>query len=629
MTFYVSTQGNDTWSGTRAEPNRRGSEGPFASLARARDAVREARAKGEPAEAQILVRGGKYFVESTLDLEPQDSGLTIQAARGEQVTLFGGRKITGWHQDDEPFWSAPVPAVGKGPWDFRMIAVNGRFCPRARFPENGFLTHLTDFKVAWMSTTGGGWQRKPTEQELTTLKYRPGDFGPGFDIHNAEVTIYHMWDESCVGLAGHDPATQTLKFSVPAGHPPGAFGVKKYVLWNVKEGMNSPGQWYLDRSAGKVVYWPMPGEAMTQAEVIAPAVESIIRLKGTKEAPVRNVALEGLTLSVTNTPLKAGGFGANAFEGALSVSHAQDCLLRGLTLVNVAGQGIKGWGCHRVRVENCETRDTGACGIKVDGTTSTISNCHVHHVGVLYPSAIGVWIGGERMEVSHNEIHHTPYTAVAAGGNGHRIEANLIYEAMEALHDGAGIYITFCKGVTVRGNMIRDINDTGGYGASAYYLDEQAEGCVVEGNLSLRVRRPSHNHMAKKNSIQGNVFLVDGDATLTFPKSSDYMLEKNIVSAAGKIRIEGVAGVTVWSKNLFHSGVGQVEGVTMKDYSAAGTATGVLGDTVVADPLFLDVAKGDYRFHPGSPALKLGIEPIDVSRAGRIMERPMSRRESP
>ncbi|GAH89093.1 unnamed protein product, partial [marine sediment metagenome] len=99
---------------------------------------------------------------------------------------------------------------------------------------------------------------------------------------------------------------------------------------------------------------------------------------------------------------------------------------------------------------------------------------------------------------------------------------------MLELHDGGGIYCFAGKNLVLRGNFIRDIPDTGGYGASAYYLDERSENCLVEGNLSLRVDRPSHNHMANKNTIRNNVFIIDGDARLTFPRSSNYVFEKNI-----------------------------------------------------------------------------------------------------
>jgi hypothetical protein len=568
------------------------------------------------------VQAGSYFLDKPLALDAGDAGLTIEAAAGAKVALYGGRRVTGWRQDGDHSWSAALPEVAAGKWDFRMLVVNGRFCKRARLPKDGFLANLNKWDVPWMSTTGGGWKRKPTPEELTTMVCKPEDLPADLDIRNAELTVYHMWDESVVGVA--KPGGATLTFSNPAGHPPGAFGVNKYVVWNVREGLTEPGQWYLDRTAGKVVYWPLPGEDMTKAEAIAPTMESIIRLQGTKEKPIRNVTLRGLTLSVTNTPLKAGGFGASAFDGALSIVHSQDCRVEGCEIVNVGGQGIKEWNSTGLRIERCHVHHTGACGIKCGGGDGVVSDCHIHDVGVAYPSAIALWGGGKEgkgWQFVHNEIHDCPYSAIACGGDDHRIESNLIYHAMQELHDGAGIYITFCKRIVLRGNFIRDIADTGGYGASAYYLDEQAEDCLVEGNLSLRVSRPSHNHMAKKNTVRNNVFLTDGDLTITFPKSADYTLERNVLVAKGKISSTNPAGIAAFRSNVLFSEKGEYSAEILDSYRKTGTeALKEQGGSAFADPLLVEFEKGKVRFAPGSPALKLGIAPIDVSGAGRRRE---------
>ena len=612
-TFYVAPNGSNSWSGRKHKPNANRTDGPFATLDAACAATRKADIK---LPRRIVIGEGRYFLNKTLALTDKDAGLTIEAAPDAKVSLYGGREVTSWKKDGEKFYSAALPDVKEGKWDFRALVVNGRFCRRARLPEKGFFTHESTFNVPWMTSTGGGWKRKPTNEELTQLKYKPEDLDSQLDIKNVEITVYHMWDESLVGISAMDTKTHTLTFGNPSGHPPGAFGVKKYVVWNVREGLTKPGQWYLDRTAGKVVYWPLPGEDMSKAEVFAPTIESIIQIKGTKNKPAKNITIRGLVLSVTTTPLKAGGFGAGRFDGAVSISSGQNCRLLDLEIVNVGGQGIKVSGSN-LRIENCHVHHTGACGIKFSGAGSIVTNNYIHDIGLTYPSAIGLQGGGKDNEVSHNEIHDTPYTAINWGGERNRIENNLIYRAMLELHDGGGIYCFAGKGLVLRGNFIRDIPDTGGYGSSAYYLDERSENCIVEGNLSIRVGRPTHNHMAKNNTIRNNVFICDEDARFTFPRSSDFVFERNIVYAKGTIVFDNTSAITTFKDNILYSTEGKVQGNKMSRYSRTGSEQLQPGNNLFADPLLVEFEKGKASFAAQSPAARLGIKPIDVSNAGR------------
>ena len=611
--FFVAVNGNDSWSGRLSNPNAERTDGPFATL---RAACRAARRLGTGQSRQIAVQAGQYFFDEPLVLDHRDTGLTIEPAPRANVCLYGGRKIGGWKKDGRKFYSIALPGVKERQWDFRALIVNGRFCRRARLPEKGFFKHENRFDVRWMSTTGGGWQRKPTRQELTTLKYRPGDIGPWLDVHNAEITIYHMWDESLVGLKAMDNDSRTLTFAKPSGHPPGAFGVNKYVIWNIREGMTQPGQWYLDRTAGKLVYWPLPGEDMTEAEVVAPTIESIVRIQGTKESPVEDITLRGLTLSVTTTPLETGGFGAGRYDGAVSVTFAENCRLIGLDIVNVGGQGIKASG-NNLHIERCHVHHAGACGIRCRGTGCIVTDNHIHDIGLLYPSAIALQGGGKDCRISHNEIHDCTYTAINCGGERNLIEHNLIYRAMQELHDGGGIYCFAGKDLVLRGNFIRDIIDTGGYGASAYYLDERSENCLVEGNLSVGVVRPSHNHMAHNNTIRNNVFISSADARITFPKSSDYTFERNVIHAKGKIVFENPDAVTALRRNVLFSAEGIVRSRKLKGYSRVGDGMLEAGrDNVLTDPILVQYNDGQVIYADDSPTLRLGIKPIDVSGAG-------------
>ena len=586
-------------------------------------AVAKARQYGAGTRRSLLVGDGTHYLEEPLVLDHRDNGLTLAAEPGTRPVLTGGRPLANWRPDGPSFWSADVPETREGAWDFRILIVNGRFCPRARRPESGCFEHHATWDVPWMSTTGGGWKRKPTREELTALVYDPNDLGPGLDLRNAELTLYHMWDESLVGVAALDGKTHTLTLSSPAGHPPGAFGVRRYVVWNVREGLTKPGQWYLDRTRGKVVYWPLPGEDMATAHAIAPTTEAILRLEGTEEKAIREIAIRGLTLSVSNTPLRAGGFGGIGHPGALEINFAHDSLIHGLTITNVGGHGIKEVASQGLRIERCHIHTTGAGGILFGQGDKVVQDNHIHHIGLLYPSAIGVFGRSERVQahlagrpgpdtdglgeegrrrIAHNEIHDTPYTAIACTGNGYRIESNLIYRAMQQLEDGAAIYICLCKGIVLRGNFVRDLPSLEGCRASAYYLDEQSEHCVVEGNLSVGVACPSHNHMARNNTIRGNVFLHAGDLTLSLVKSTDYVLEHNIVQAEGSITLKDADAIARMTGNVL--------------FSRTRSVSGLKGDDAIEDPRIRHDGEGRIVMETGSPTRALGIAPLDVSDAG-------------
>lgn len=525
---------------------------PTGSLEAARDAARKAGAGPH----RIVIQPGDYFVAKTVELDARDNGLTIEAAEAGKVTIYGGKLVTGWRRDGEKFWYADVP----GDWEFRALVVNGQMPERARLPETGTFIHQSKFDVHWLSSVGGGWERKPTEEELTTMVYDPKDVPASLAVRNAEVRVYHMWDESLIGVARNDTEHYALKFATPAAHPAGAFGVKKYVIFNTREGMTKPGQWYLDRTAGRLVYWPLPGEDMTKAKVVAPVLEKIIKMTG-----VTNITLRGFSLQATTTPLKPGGFGAFAFDGALDVTRAKQCVFEKLDIGNVGGQGIAARQLDDSRITDCQIHHTGACGIKADGAATQIARNHIHHIGMYHPSAVALSAshylkpGSEKgFHLYRNEIHDTPYSGIIGGGGGHLIEENLIYRVMRELQDGGAIYGGIRNSI-LRGNIVRDVVKMGdGYGVSSYYLDEGARDCIVERNVSIGVERPTHNHIATGLIIRDNVFIAETNMSLSFQRSSGCTFSGNTLFAPGKITLSQPNAVKLWTNNVaFYGGTNQ------------------------------------------------------------------------
>lgn len=550
--FYVAADGKAENPGTR--------ERPLATLEAARDAARKAGAGPH----RIVVLPGDYFLEKALVLDARDKGLIIEAGEGGAATLHGGKPVTGWRRDGEKFWCADLPGVKEGTWDFRALVVNGRMPGRARMPEAGTFTHKSEFNVRWLSSVAGGWERPATPEETTTLLYDPKDVPASLEAKNAEVRVYHMWDESLVGVATNDTARHVLIFSTPSKSPPGAFGVKKHVIWNTREGMTRPGQWYLDRAAGKVVYWPLPGEDMAKAKVIAPTMERVIGIAGTQKAPAEAITIRGLCVQATTTPLKPGGFGAYAFDGAVAMEWARGCALEGLEICNVGGQGVVAKQLDHSRIADCHIHHTGACAIKADGKASQIARNHIHDVGVYHPSAIALSAThpqkGEKEKGFHvyrNEVHDTPYSGIVGSGGDHLIEENLIYRVMREMHDGGAIYGGMRNSI-LRGNMVRDVVKIGeGYGVSSYYLDEGARDCVVERNVSVGVERPTHNHITRDLVIRDNVFIAETNMTLSFQRSAGCTFERNTLFVPGKITISQPGAIRCWTNNVvFREGFG-------------------------------------------------------------------------
>ena len=126
--FYVAPGGSDAGPGTKARP--------FATLERARDAARQARAGGQQAQpARVVVRGGVSYLAAPLQLGPEDSNLTIEGAPGESAVISGGRRVTGWKPWKGKILQADLSSLGLPDLNVRELYYEGKMMPWARVPN--------------------------------------------------------------------------------------------------------------------------------------------------------------------------------------------------------------------------------------------------------------------------------------------------------------------------------------------------------------------------------------------------------------------------------------------------------------------------------------------------------------
>lgn len=651
--FYVAKNGNDAWSGRLAVPNRQRTDGPFATLARAQQAVRELRRKGNLTRPiVVMVRKGVHYLNEPLVFTPEDSGTaqspTVYAAYpGEKPILSGGVVLSGWKVNAQGHWEVNLPKVASGEWNFIQLWVNGERRYRPRLPQNGYFT------IAETVQPPAG---KPGYDRF---RFHEGDLREDwYNLQDVEVVAVQQWTMARLRIAQVDTASRTVIFTGTTSHRKYWSALQqghRYLVENVREALSEPGEWYLDRRTGTLTYIPKPGETPNKALVIAPNLNRLVDLRGDVAGKrwVQYLTFRGLTFAHTNwvTPPQGYSFAQAevALGGTVSAQGARDCTFEDCRVTHVGEYAFDfGQGCKRNRVERCEMTDLGAGGIKI-GTMNippdedqvvshhVVRDNLIAHGGRLHPAAVGVWIGQSPYNtIEHNEICDLYYTGVSVGwtwGYGqalahhNTVAYNHIHHIGQGvLSDMGGIYtLGFHDGTVLHHNRIHDVQSLT-YGGWGIYFDEGTTHIRAENNVVYRTKTGGfHQHYGRENRVVNNIFAYarEGQIQRTRPEPHlSFTFERNIVIWKEGPLLHGNWGDEQYKLdyNLYwHEGGGEVRFAnwSLDEWRARGQDV----HSLIADPLFVNPEKGDFRLRSGSPALKLGFKPIDLSRTGRLTNR--------
>jgi len=497
---------------------------PGSDLAKARDAVRKLVAEGLKAHVTVLLKGGTYELPETLAFGPEDSGteqfsITYAAVPGERVIVSGCRRIAGWKKGEGETWTAEVAGVKDGKWYFHQLWVNGRRAIRARTPNADAAQPCWQLKGASLAK----------ELKSHTYTFGAGQLKEWKNLTDVEAVVYGNWEITRKRFEKADPAAGVAQMLGPHARPHDAIaagGGRWFYLENAAEFLDQPGEWYLDRQTGVLTYWPRPGEDLTKAEVIAPALTRLVEVKGTPERPVRNLHFRGIEFAYADwTPPPGGYLGIQAchftagtgwdkaewarIPAALRFDHAEACSVTDGAIAHVGGCGIEFvTRCSKCTVEGNHIHDVSGNGIILGGPKAEadvprdcrVANNHVHGIGLDYAGAVGIWVGfAQRAVIAHNLVHDTPYTGISLGwqwnpqptpARENTIEWNHVHNVMNRLGDGGCIYtLGLQPGTQIRFNHLHDVHRSPLCQAApnnGMFIDEGSKGFHFERNVIYR-----------------------------------------------------------------------------------------------------------------------------------------------
>ena len=526
--IWVSPTGNDNNKGTR--------EAPFQTIEKAVKQAREWRRLHNP-EANggiyIHLTEGVYFQEKTLFLRPEDSGTaqspTVIESEGRAV-ISGGLQVTGW----KPFadvdsrladsvrnkiWIAEAPRIGNRHLEFRQMWVNGKKAQRASQFADGVMERMLNFN--------------PQEQTITipTPKVKGLE-----DASSLEMIVHQRWAIAILRVRSmeargdstivrfHEPESH-LEFAHPWPQPVigGEKGNSSFCLVNDLALLDEPGEWYQEYPSGRIYYYPRENEDMSQATVIAPALEKLVMVDGSLERPIQHIQFRNVHFehAAWNRPSYEGHV---TLQGGFRLLDAYKLAIPGLpekaSLENQAWiarpeAAITVKGSNHIDFEGCVFQHMGATGLDYEWAVSDskVSSCRFTDIGGsalligAFPDGgfethvpfkpvnmeelcsdiqiqdnlitevtnedwgcVGIGAGYVKdITISHNEVSYVNYSGICVGWGwtllesgmrNNRIEANYVHHFAQRLYDAGGLYtLSYQPGSVMRNNRIEYLVD--------------------------------------------------------------------------------------------------------------------------------------------------------------------------
>lgn len=452
--YYVSPKRSDDNVGSKRNP--------FATLTRARDAIREAGIAGrEP--VNVILTDGIHLLDESFVLEPQDSGsekatVVYKAENEGKAIVSGATRLTGlsWVQHEGGILKASVPDSVLRACKFDAITIGDRRLHMARFPN---FTGQGNF----------GGVTSLDEVNERARKYSHPATGYLHALHRSRwgSVHYRITGKDDKGLKLEGGWQQNRNRQLNTGN---------VMIENIFEELDDEGEWFLDREGTLYVY-PEQGVDLGRDPLYVTNVRDLISFAGSAQNPVRYVNIQGIEFRHAHRvvmepeenwePLNRGDWSI-VRSGAVMLTGTEHCAIKDCFFNATGGNGVFFNNYNRnSAVVDCRFERLGDSAVAFVGNHEcTRSNpigyensiaysrqdltpgpkgddfpkdcrmdgCLVFAIGRVGKQTAGCFISmAQNIAVSHNTIYHVPRSGMTVNDGswgGHIIEHNDVFDTV-------------------------------------------------------------------------------------------------------------------------------------------------------------------------------------------------------
>lgn len=548
--FYLSPRGSDKNTGSI--------NSPFATIEKARDAVRDEKQKFPETSCTVYLREGIYQIKNTIEFDNRDSNkddwpLIFCAYKNESVRISGGIKISKDRIGKVTDTLISNRFITRVKDNILQIDYSGLNIDEGKILPHGFGRPYTKTQMELFGKQNAYFLARWPNKGYTPInkvldkgsRLCDGDSSAQGAVFQYDAARVGRWQNSeepwiagffCYGFADDavpvkkiDADNKQITTALPtfygfsAGEPFNAF-----YGFNVLEDIDLPGEYFTDKKNKKIYFFPYDNEDFSDLS-LSEISEPIIAFNNSSNVYFKNIVFEctrGMAVYI---------------EGGSDI-HFSSCVFRNIgTAAIVIGKGVDENGISASRklgdfkgylysnqtwvrncgkdhlIEDCEIYNTGAGGIILGGGNrltlergnNRVTNCSIHNFN-RYEKTYrgGINVDGVGNVIDHNEIYDCPGTAIHLNGNEHLIQYNIIHDAVTDGHDMGSIY--YGRNPSEQGNVVR---------YNYFHHNGNKDGVIMS---------VYHDDGACGMTVYGNVFYKPGNVAVMIGGGNDIVYKNNI-----------------------------------------------------------------------------------------------------